>query len=115
MSYTDALVILPVTNQENKGIITKLYDFYKTCLETEPGEEEHEVPSAIDLCSVPPHLKIEECPISTTQATEIEAPSDSVSRTLKHKISHQSIQNPLPPPKCILKDFNLFQKHKLGE
>ncbi|KAI8451705.1 hypothetical protein BY996DRAFT_8528026 [Phakopsora pachyrhizi] len=45
-SDEQALVDLPVTHQEHKGIITKLYDFYKRCLETEPGEEEPQVPSA---------------------------------------------------------------------
>ncbi|CAH7690815.1 hypothetical protein PPACK8108_LOCUS26275 [Phakopsora pachyrhizi] len=98
MSYTDeeqlqhllnlgALVDSSVTHQEHKGIITKLYDFYKRCLETEPGEEEPQVPSETELCSVLPHMEFEEPSITTTQAeepsitttqaAEIEAPSDS--------------------------------------
>ncbi|CAH7667965.1 hypothetical protein PPACK8108_LOCUS2414 [Phakopsora pachyrhizi] len=62
-----------------------------------------------------PSTQAEELSFTTTQAAEIEAPSDSASKTLKHQLSHQSIQNPLPPPKGTLKDFRLFQKHKLGE
>ncbi|CAH7670407.1 hypothetical protein PPACK8108_LOCUS5111 [Phakopsora pachyrhizi] len=91
MSYTDeeqlqhllnlgALVDNSVTHQEHKGIITKLYDFYRRCLETEPGEEETQVPSATELCSPS---------ITTTQAAEIEGLSDSVSKTIKHQLSHQ--------------------------
>ncbi|CAH7669138.1 hypothetical protein PPACK8108_LOCUS3711 [Phakopsora pachyrhizi] len=111
MSYTDeeqlqhllnlgALVDLPVTHQEHKGIITKLYDFYKRSLETEPGEEEPQVPSATELCSVLPNIQAddpsitttqaEEPSITTTQAAEIEASSDSVSKTVKHQLSHQT-------------------------
>ncbi|KAI8443842.1 hypothetical protein BY996DRAFT_8402113 [Phakopsora pachyrhizi] len=95
-----ALVDLPVTHQEHKGIITKLYDFYKRSLETEPGEEEPQVPSATELCSVLPNIqaddpsitttKAEEPTITTTQAAEIEASSDSVSKTIKHQLSHQT-------------------------
>ncbi|CAH7674385.1 hypothetical protein PPACK8108_LOCUS9293 [Phakopsora pachyrhizi] len=111
MSYTDeeqlqhllnlgALVDSPVTHQEHKGIITKLYDFYKRSLETEPGEEEPQVPSATELCSVLPNIQAddpsitttqaEEPSITTTQAAEIEASSDSVSKTIKHQLSHQT-------------------------
>ncbi|KAI8453819.1 hypothetical protein BY996DRAFT_8687077 [Phakopsora pachyrhizi] len=125
MSYTDeeqlqhllnlgALVNSPVTHQEHKGIITNLYDFYKTCLETESGEEEPQVPSANYLYSVPPHQEIEECPISTTQAAEIEAPSDSVSRKIKHQISYQSIKNPLPPTKRHSERLQALPKTQAG-
>ncbi|CAH7676655.1 hypothetical protein PPACK8108_LOCUS11818, partial [Phakopsora pachyrhizi] len=107
MSYTDeeqlqhllnlgALVDSPVTHQEHKGIITKLYDFYKRCLETEPGEEEPQ-PS-----------------ITTTQAAEIEASSDSVSKTIKHQLSHQSIQNTLPPTKRHSKRLQALPKTQAG-
>ncbi|KAI8443829.1 hypothetical protein BY996DRAFT_6577960 [Phakopsora pachyrhizi] len=92
MSYTD----------DHKGIITKLYDFYKRCLETEPGEEEPQVPSATELCSVLPNIQAddpsitttqaEEPSITTTQAAEIEASSDSVSKTIKHQLSHKILQ-----------------------
>ncbi|CAH7689726.1 hypothetical protein PPACK8108_LOCUS24851, partial [Phakopsora pachyrhizi] len=116
MSYTDeeqlqhllnlgALVDSPVTHQEHKGIITKLYDFYKRSLETEPGEEEPQVPSATELCSPS---------ITTTQAAEIEASSDSVSKTIKHQLSHQSIQNTLPPTKRHSKRLQALPKTQAG-
>ncbi|CAH7668921.1 expressed protein [Phakopsora pachyrhizi] len=116
MSYTDeeqlqhllnlgALVDSSVTHQEHKGIITKLYEFYKRCLETEPGEKEPQVPSATELCSPS---------INTTQAAEIEAPSDSVSKTIKHQLSHQSIQNPLPPTKRHSKRLQALPKTQAG-
>ncbi|CAH7683777.1 hypothetical protein PPACK8108_LOCUS17485, partial [Phakopsora pachyrhizi] len=89
----------------HKDIITKLYDFYKRYLETEPGEEEPQVPSATELCSPL---------ITTTQAAEIEAPSDSVSKTLKHQLSHQSIQNPLPPTKRHSKKLQALPKTPTG-
>ncbi|KAI8448291.1 hypothetical protein BY996DRAFT_8422725 [Phakopsora pachyrhizi] len=135
MSYTDeeqlqhllnlgALVDLPVTHQEHKGIITKLYDFYKRCLETEPGEEEPQVPSATELCSVLPNIQAddpsitttqaEEPSITTTQAAEIEASSDSVSKTIKHQLSHQSIQNTLPPTKRHSKRLQALPKTQAG-
>ncbi|KAI8443803.1 hypothetical protein BY996DRAFT_8511088 [Phakopsora pachyrhizi] len=135
MSYTDeeqlqhllnlgALVDSPVTHQENKGIITKLYDFYKRSLETEPGEEEPQVPSATELCSVLPNIQAddpsitttqaEEPLITTTQAAEIEASSDSVSKTIKHQLSHQSIQNTLPPTKRHSKRLQALPKTQAG-
>ncbi|KAI8449734.1 hypothetical protein BY996DRAFT_8689620 [Phakopsora pachyrhizi] len=155
MSYTDeeqlqhllnlgALVDNSVTHQEHKGIITKLYDFYRRCLETEPGEEEPQVPSATELCSVLPHMEIEdpsitttqaeepsitttqaaepsitttqaeEPSITTTQAAEIEGLSDSVSKTIKHQLSHQSIQNPLPPTKRHSKRLQALPKTQAG-
>ncbi|CAH7675016.1 expressed protein [Phakopsora pachyrhizi] len=125
MSYTDeeqlqhllnlgALVDSPVTHQEHKGIITKLYDFYKRCLETEPGEEEPQVPSATELCSVLPNIQAEEPSITTTQAAEIEASSDSVSKTIKHQLSHQSIQNTLPPTKRHSKRLQALSKTQAG-
>ncbi|CAH7675213.1 expressed protein [Phakopsora pachyrhizi] len=130
MSYTDgkdyknsfsiwfnlgALVDSSVTHQEHKGIITKLYDFYKRCLETEPGEEEPQVPSATELCSVLPHMEIAAEPsITTTQAAEIEESSDSVSKTIKHQHSHQSIQNPLPPTKRHSKRLQALPKTQAG-
>ncbi|CAH7667649.1 hypothetical protein PPACK8108_LOCUS2068, partial [Phakopsora pachyrhizi] len=119
-----ALVDSSVTHQEHKGIITKLYDFYQRCLETEPGEEEPQVPSAAELCSVLPHMEIddpsitttqaEEPSITTTQAAKIEAPSDSVSKTIKHQLSHQSIQNPLPPTKRHSKRLQALPKTQAG-
>ncbi|CAH7680999.1 expressed protein, partial [Phakopsora pachyrhizi] len=125
ISYTDeeqlqhllnlgALVDSSVTHQEHKGIITKLYDFYKRCLETEPGEEEPQVPSATELCSVLPTTQAAEPLITTTQAAEIEAPSDSVSKTIKHQLSHQSIQNPLPPTKRHSKRLQALPKTQAG-
>ncbi|KAI8452298.1 hypothetical protein BY996DRAFT_8687930, partial [Phakopsora pachyrhizi] len=135
MSYTDgeqlqhllnlgALVDSPVTHQEHKGIITKLYDFYKRCLETEPGEEEPQVPSATKLCSVLPNIQAddpsitttqaEEPSITTTQAAEIEASSDSVSKTIKHQLSHQSIQNTLLPTKRHSKRLQALPKTQAG-
>ncbi|CAH7678295.1 expressed protein [Phakopsora pachyrhizi] len=125
MSYTDeeqlqhllnlgALVDSPVTHQEHKGIITKLYDFYKRCLETEPGEEEPQMPSATELCSVLPNIQAEEPSITTTQAAEIEASSDSVSKTIKHQLSHQSIQNTLPPTKRHSKRLQALPKTQAG-
>ncbi|KAI8460279.1 hypothetical protein BY996DRAFT_6409494 [Phakopsora pachyrhizi] len=135
MSYTDeeqlqhllnlgALVDSPVTHQEHKGIITKLYDFYKRCLETEPGEEEPQVPSAAELCSALPKIQAddasitttqaEEPSITTTQAAEIEASSDSVSKTIKHQLSHQSIQNTLPPTKRHSKRLQALPKTQAG-
>ncbi|CAH7674698.1 expressed protein [Phakopsora pachyrhizi] len=125
MSYTDeeqlqhllnlgALVNLSVTHKEHKGIITKLYDFYKRCLETEPGEEEPQVPSATELCSVLPTTQAEEPSITTTQAAEIEAPSDLVSKTIKHQLSHQSIQNSLPPTKRHSKRIQALPKTQAG-
>ncbi|CAH7670245.1 expressed protein [Phakopsora pachyrhizi] len=135
MSYTDeeqlqhllnlgALVDWPVTHQEHKGIITKLYDFYKKSLETEPGEEEPQVPSATELCSVLPNIQAdgpsitttqaEEPTITTTQAAEIEASSDSVSKTIKHQLSHQSIQNTLPPTKRHSKRLQALPKTQAG-
>ncbi|CAH7687926.1 expressed protein, partial [Phakopsora pachyrhizi] len=135
MSYTDeeqlqhllnlgALVDSPVTHQELKGIIAKLYDFYKRCLETEPGEEEPQVPSATELCSVLPNIQAddpsitttqaEEPSITTTQAAEIEASSDSVSKTIKHQLSHQSIQNTLPPTKRHSKRLQALPKTQAG-
>ncbi|CAH7680981.1 hypothetical protein PPACK8108_LOCUS13514, partial [Phakopsora pachyrhizi] len=107
-----ALVDSPVTHQEHKGIITKLYDFYKRSLETEPGEEEPQVPSATELCSVLPNIQAddpsitttqaEEPSITTTQAAEIEASSDSTSgssktqagRVLQGFQSSYSLRNP---------------------
>ncbi|CAH7676518.1 expressed protein, partial [Phakopsora pachyrhizi] len=139
-----ALVDSSVTHQEHKGIITKLYDFYKRCLETEPGEEGPQVPSTAEICSVLPHMEIddpsititqaeepsitttqaaepsitttqaEEPSITTTQATEIKAPSDSVSKTIKHHLSHQSIQNPLPPTKRHSKRLQALPKTQAG-
>ncbi|CAH7673952.1 expressed protein, partial [Phakopsora pachyrhizi] len=135
MSYADeeqlqhllnlgALVDSPVTHQEHKGIIAKLYDFYKRCLETEPGEEEPQVPSATELCSVLPNIQAddpsitttqaEEPSITTTQAAEIEASSDSVSKTIKHQLSHQSIQNTLPPTKRHSKRLQALPKTQAG-
>ncbi|KAI8459054.1 hypothetical protein BY996DRAFT_8684502 [Phakopsora pachyrhizi] len=145
MSYTDeeqlqhllnlgALVDSSVTHQEHKGIITKLYGFYKRCLETEPGEEEPQLPSVTELCSVLPHMEIDdpsitttqaeepsitttkaaEPSITTTQAAEIEAPSDSVSKTIKHQLSHQSIQNPLPLTKRYSKRLQALPKTQAG-
>ncbi|CAH7690849.1 expressed protein [Phakopsora pachyrhizi] len=135
MSYTDeeqlqhllnlgALVDLPVTHQEHKGIITKLYDFYKRSLETEPGEEEPQVPSATELCSVLPNIQADDPSITTTQAeepsititqaAEIEASSDSVSKTIKHQLSHQSIQNTLPPTKRHSKRLQALPKTQAG-
>ncbi|CAH7683931.1 expressed protein [Phakopsora pachyrhizi] len=125
MSYTDeeqlqhllnlgALVDSPVTHQEHKGIIIKLYDFYKRSLETEPGEEEPQVPSATELCSVLPNIQAEEPTITTTQAAEIEASSDSVSKTIKHQLSHQSIQNTLPPTKRHSKRLQALPKTQAG-
>ncbi|CAH7672837.1 hypothetical protein PPACK8108_LOCUS7681, partial [Phakopsora pachyrhizi] len=108
----------------HKGIITKLYDFYKRCLETEPGEEEPQVPSATELCSVLPNIQAddpsitttqaEEPSITTTQAAEIEASSDSVSKTIKHQLSHQSIQNTLPPTKRHSKRLQALPKTQAG-
>ncbi|KAI8456432.1 hypothetical protein BY996DRAFT_8393439 [Phakopsora pachyrhizi] len=119
-----ALVDSPVTHQEHKGIIAKLYDFYKRCLETEPGEEEPQVPSATELCSVLPNIQAddpsitttqaEEPSITTTQAAEIEASSDSVSKTIKHQLSHQSIQNTLPPIKRHSKRLQALPKTQAG-
>ncbi|CAH7673948.1 expressed protein, partial [Phakopsora pachyrhizi] len=119
-----ALVDSPVTHQEHKGIITKLYDFYKRCLETEPGEEEPQVPSATELCSVLPNIQAddpsitttqaEEPSITTTQAAEIAAPSDSVSKTIKHQLGYQSIQNPLPPTKRHSKRLQALPKTQAG-
>ncbi|KAI8451399.1 hypothetical protein BY996DRAFT_8395837 [Phakopsora pachyrhizi] len=119
-----ALVDSPVTHQEHKGIITKLYDFYKRSLETEPGEEEPQVPSATELCSVLPNIQAddpsitttqaEEPTITTTQAAEIEASSDSVSKTIKHQLSHQSIQNTLPPTKRHSKRLQALPKTQAG-
>ncbi|KAI8455330.1 hypothetical protein BY996DRAFT_8686363 [Phakopsora pachyrhizi] len=135
MSYTDeeqlqnllnlkALVDSPATHQEHKGIITKLYDFYKRCLETEPGEEEPQVPSATEICSVLPNIQAddpsitttqaEEPSITTTQAAEIEASSDSVSKKIKHQLSHQSIQNTLPPTKRYSKRLQALPKTQAG-
>ncbi|KAI8449704.1 hypothetical protein BY996DRAFT_8689635 [Phakopsora pachyrhizi] len=135
MSYTDeeqlqhllnlgALVDSSVTHQEHKSIITKLYDSYRRCLETEPGEGEPQVPPATELCSVLPHMEIEdpsittthaeEPSITTTQAAEIEAPLDSVSKTIKHHLSHQSIQNPLPPTKMHSKRLQALPKTQAG-
>ncbi|KAI8443043.1 hypothetical protein BY996DRAFT_8696438, partial [Phakopsora pachyrhizi] len=135
MSYADeeqlqhllnlgALVDSPVTHQEHKGIIAKLYDFYKRCLETEPWEEEPQVPSATELCSVLPNIQAddpsitttqaEEPSITTTQAAEIEASSDSVSKTIKHQLSHQSIQNTLPPIKRHSKRLQALPKTQAG-
>ncbi|CAH7681304.1 hypothetical protein PPACK8108_LOCUS13897 [Phakopsora pachyrhizi] len=109
---------------KHKGIITKLYDFYKRSLETEPGEEEPQVPSATELCSVLPNIQAddpsitttqaEEPTITTTQAAEIEASSDSVSNTIKHQLSHQSIQNTLPPTKRHSKRLQALSKTQAG-
>ncbi|KAI8448635.1 hypothetical protein BY996DRAFT_6419505 [Phakopsora pachyrhizi] len=56
----------------------------------------------------------EEPSITTTQATEIKAPSDSVSKTIKHHLSHQSIQNPLPPTKRHSKRLQALPKTQAG-
>ncbi|KAI8450728.1 hypothetical protein BY996DRAFT_8396240, partial [Phakopsora pachyrhizi] len=109
-----ALVDSPVTHQEHEGIITKLYDFYKRCLETEPGEEEPQVPSATELCSVLPNIQADDPSITTTQAAEIEASSDSVSKTIKHQLSHQSIQNTLPSTKRHSKRLQALPKTQAG-
>ncbi|KAI8447246.1 hypothetical protein BY996DRAFT_6421312 [Phakopsora pachyrhizi] len=52
--------------------------------------------------------------ITITQAAEIEAPSDSVSKTIKHQLSHQSIQNPLPPNKRHSKRLQALPKTQAG-
>ncbi|KAI8444564.1 hypothetical protein BY996DRAFT_8694697 [Phakopsora pachyrhizi] len=78
--------------------------------ETEPGEEEPQVPSAAELCSVLPHMEIEdpsitttqaeEPSITTTQAAEIAAPSDpalpktQAGRVLQGFQSSYSLRNP---------------------
>ncbi|KAI8444677.1 hypothetical protein BY996DRAFT_6603872, partial [Phakopsora pachyrhizi] len=61
-----------------------------------------QVPSATELCSVLPNIQAddpsitttqaEDPTITTTQAAEIEASSDSVSKTIKHQLSHQILQ-----------------------
>ncbi|KAI8451572.1 hypothetical protein BY996DRAFT_8688389 [Phakopsora pachyrhizi] len=56
----------------------------------------------------------EEPSITTTQAAKIEAPSDSVSKTIKHQLSHQSIQNPLPPTKRHSKRLQALPKTQAG-
>ncbi|CAH7684814.1 expressed protein [Phakopsora pachyrhizi] len=61
-----------------------------------------------------PHLEIEDPSITITQAAEIEAPSDSVSKTIKHQLSHQSIQNPLPPNKRHSKRLQALPKTQAG-
>ncbi|KAI8443176.1 hypothetical protein BY996DRAFT_6428093 [Phakopsora pachyrhizi] len=52
--------------------------------------------------------------ITITQAAEIEAPSDSVSKTIKHQLSHQSIQNTLPPTKRHSKRLQALPKTQAG-
>ncbi|CAH7674455.1 hypothetical protein PPACK8108_LOCUS9366 [Phakopsora pachyrhizi] len=104
MSYTDEVQLQHFLNL-GALVDSPLYDFYKRYLETEPGEEEPQVPSATELCSPL---------ITTTQAAEIEAPSDSVSKTLKHQLSHQSIQNPLPPTKRHSKKLQALPKTPTG-
>ncbi|KAI8456711.1 hypothetical protein BY996DRAFT_8441209 [Phakopsora pachyrhizi] len=52
--------------------------------------------------------------ITTTQAAEIEESSDSVSKTIKHQHSHQSIQNPLPPTKRHSKRLQALPKTQAG-
>ncbi|KAI8455377.1 hypothetical protein BY996DRAFT_8686331 [Phakopsora pachyrhizi] len=59
-------------------------------------------------------MEIEDPSITTTQAAEIEAPSDSVSKTLKHQLSHQSNQNPLPPTKRHSKRLQALPKTQAG-
>ncbi|KAI8449623.1 hypothetical protein BY996DRAFT_6490722 [Phakopsora pachyrhizi] len=59
-------------------------------------------------------MEIEECPIATTQATEIEAPLNSPSRTLKHQISHQIIKNPLLPTKRLSQRPCVLPKTQAG-
>ncbi|CAH7680917.1 hypothetical protein PPACK8108_LOCUS13441 [Phakopsora pachyrhizi] len=104
-----ALVDSPVTHQEHKAW---------------GPEEEPQVPSATELCSVLPNIQAddpsitttqaEEPSITTTQAAEIEASSDSVSKTIKHQLSHQSIQNTLPPTKRHSKRLQALPKTQAG-
>ncbi|CAH7669269.1 expressed protein, partial [Phakopsora pachyrhizi] len=99
-----ALVDSSVTHLEHKGIITKLYDFCKRCLETEPGEEEPQVPFATQLCSVLPHMEID----------DLQLPPHKLLK-LKHlQIHHQSIQNPLPPTKRYPKRLQALPKTQAG-
>ncbi|CAH7676187.1 hypothetical protein PPACK8108_LOCUS11297 [Phakopsora pachyrhizi] len=117
MSYTDEEQLQHLLNLGALGDYSVTHQEHK---ETEPGEEEPQVPSATELCSVLPHMEIEdplitttqaeEPSITTTQAAEIEAPSDSVSKTIKHQLSHQSIQNCIPPTKRHSKRLQALPK-----
>ncbi|CAH7683709.1 hypothetical protein PPACK8108_LOCUS17380, partial [Phakopsora pachyrhizi] len=92
MSYTDEVQLQHFLNL-GALVDSPLYDFYKRYLETEPGEEEPQVPSATELCSPSKYSK---SPSPTKRhSKKLQAlPKTPTGRVLQGFQSSYSLRNP---------------------
>ncbi|CAH7665777.1 expressed protein [Phakopsora pachyrhizi] len=111
MSYTDEVQLQHLINLGALVDSSVIHQEYK----------EPQVPSATELCSVLPHLEIEDPSITTTQAeepsittTKAEEPSITTIQAAEIEAHSDLCSNPLPPTKSHSKRLQALPKTQAG-